>query len=108
LSDVIDRLLQVEQDARRTIAEAEEEAERMVAEAREDARHMEAEGREAARQEAEAMREVSGRKLKEAAEARVAEERAKLESAGTVRPEKLDEAARFAADIIAGRSSEDE
>jgi vacuolar-type H+-ATPase subunit H len=107
LSDVIDRLLQVEQDARRTIAEAEEEAERMVAAAREEARHMEAEGREAARQEADAMREDSARRLKEAADARIAEERAKLESAEKVDPETLDRAVRFAADIVAGRNEDE-
>jgi vacuolar-type H+-ATPase subunit H len=101
LSDVIDRLLQVERDARRIIAEAEEEAARTVDEARSDARHTESEGREAARQEAEQIRRESARKVKEAEEARIEEERGRLPSAEDADPEAVERAARFAADTIA-------
>jgi vacuolar-type H+-ATPase subunit H len=53
VSDLIRRLLQVEQEARRIIAEAEQGAERVKEEARQEARRVVAEAREAAQQQCE-------------------------------------------------------
>ncbi len=53
MSDLIRKLLQVEQEARQIIAEAEQGAERLKEEARQEARRVVAEAREAAQQQCE-------------------------------------------------------
>jgi vacuolar-type H+-ATPase subunit H len=101
VADVIERLLGVEQEARRVIARAEEEAAGTVDRAREEARHIVAEGHEQARREAEELLAATARTLQQEKEGRVEEEKGRLPSADSLDPVKLEEAVRFAVGVIA-------
>ncbi len=101
MSETIQRLLEIEQQARRIIEEAEEDADRIVAEAREQARRIRSEGREDARQRAQEMIDRNAEELRRQRRRRVREEQERLPSPEDLAPEKLDEAARLAVRVIA-------
>ncbi|MCK4376343.1 MAG: hypothetical protein KAX19_13485 [Candidatus Brocadiae bacterium] len=101
MSDVIERLLEVEQQARRIIAEAEREAARTVDRARQEARRIAAEGREEARRQAEQLVAHNARALQEQKEKLIEQERRRLPSAQSIGGEELAKAVEFAVRVIA-------
>ena len=101
MSDVIERLLEVEKEARQVIAQAEQEAADTTARAREQARRIVAESREEARRQAEDLHNREVRALQEQKQERIRQERAKLPSADSIDPEKLDESVAFVVRTIA-------
>ncbi len=108
MSDVIERLLEVERQARRIIADAEQKADETVSQAREEARRIVADSREEARRDADELLQREVRALQERKSERIAEESGKLASPDSVSPEKLKEAVEFVVNVIAyGQEGQD-
>lgn len=101
MSDIIERLLEVEKEARQIIAGAEREAGDTVSRAREQARRIIADAREEARRQAEELFDRQVRTLQEQKEERVKQERGRLPSADSVAPDKLNEAVGLVTRAIA-------
>jgi len=102
VSDVIDRLLEVEREARAVIEKAEQEAGQLVENAREEARRIVEEGHEEGRRRAEEILQESVRRLDEQRKERLERERARLPSAEGVDEAVLNKTADFVVGVIAG------
>jgi len=101
VSDVIERLLEVEKQARRIIAEAEQKADQTVSQAREEGRRIIADSRQKARRDADELFQREADAIEDRKNQRIKQESSKLPSADSVSPEKLKEAADFVANVIA-------
>ena len=101
MSDVIERLLEVEQEARRLIAQGEREAEEAVEHAREEARRIVSEGHEEARRRAQEILDRTSEALQKQTAERVEEEKARLPLADGVDPGRLAEAVQFVVSLVA-------
>ena len=101
MSDVIERLLEVEQRARRIIADAEAGAAQTIDRAREEARTIVEQGREEARRQAEQLVSSNAQALAEGKDRCLAEAKAGLPSADALGQDALERAARFAVNVIA-------
>ena len=101
MSNVIERLLEVERQARHVIAEAERQAAQTVDEAQAQARRLVAEGRKKAQADADEMLAGQARELEEDRQARLREEASRLPSAETMDPQKLGKAVQFVVKTVA-------
>jgi len=101
VSDVIERLLDVEHEARRLIARAEGEAEQALERAREEGRRIVAEGHEEAQRQAQEIVDRTERALEQQMAERLDEEKKRLPSAEQVDASRLARAVELAVDIVA-------
>jgi len=101
VSDVIDRLLSVEHEARGVIARAEREAEEILERARRDARRLVAEAQEEAREKAAAAVERVESALGERMAERLEREEKDLPSVERIAPAHMARAVETAVDVVA-------
>ena len=103
MSDVIQRLLDVEKEARRIIARAEAEAASTASRAGEQARKVSVEAREKARGEADDLYRLNA--LAARREARLAQAKAELPTPDSLDPDGLAKAAHFIVAVVSGLES---
>lgn len=101
MTDVIQRLLEVEKEARRIIAEAEDEAAQTVDRARDEARRIIADGRKQAQTEAEELSNRQVQTLQQQKEERLQQEKARLPSADGIDRQRLANAVEFVRQVVA-------
>ena len=101
MSDVIERLLDVEHEARRLIAAAEGEAEQALDGAREEGRRIVAEGHEEAQRQAQEIVDRTERALQQQMAERLDEEKKRLPSAEQVDASRLARAVEVAVGTVA-------
>jgi vacuolar-type H+-ATPase subunit H len=101
VSDIIERLLEVEHQARLIIAQAEHDADKAGEEARNRARQILQEGREDAHRRAQQILDANERELEQRRQERLGEERSRLRSPADVPPEALAEAVEVVVAAIA-------
>lgn len=106
MSDVIERLLSVEQEARRIIAQAEKDADEALERAREEGGRIESEGHAETRRQAEEVLSTAERSLREQKEEAIRQESERLPSADSIDAAELGKAVRFAVGVIAGAEGE--
>ena len=104
MSDVIQRLLEVERNARRIISDAEREAARTVEEARREARRIVAEGRQAAQREADEDLRERVEQWEREKQARLDAEAGKLLSPEQLDPGAMARAVDFVVQVVAGQA----
>jgi vacuolar-type H+-ATPase subunit H len=102
VSDVIQRLLEVEKDARRILTEAEQQAAAMLSRANEEARSARAEARDKGRRDADEFVKQKTEELQERYAARVEAAKAQLPSPGNLDPDEVREAARYVVNVVSG------
>jgi len=102
VSDLIHRLLEVEGEARKIIADAEQQAAQTLSRATEQARRIRAQAREEGRREAERFLEQASEALRERHESQIEKARAGLPSPESVDREQVKKAVRFIVDVITG------
>jgi len=101
VSDIIDRLLGIEKEARSIIARAEKDAVALLDDAREEARRTVAEGHKQARDEAARFRQCQSDELTRQRDDRLRQEQAKLPTPESVDSGKLRRAVEFVVRVVA-------
>jgi vacuolar-type H+-ATPase subunit H len=101
VSDIIERLLEVEKQARQIIARAEKEAAEEVEKAREEARQIVADSRRQAREEADRLLQEQAAELDGQREERIQREQSELPSPDSIDRQKLADAIEFVVGAIA-------
>lgn len=101
MSDVIERLLDVEHEARRLIAQAERETEQALDQAREEGRRIVAEGHEEAQQKGQEIVERAETALQQRMTERIEQEKRGLPSAERIDPARLARAVETAVGVVA-------
>jgi V/A-type H+-transporting ATPase subunit G/H len=99
--DVLGKLLEVEKDARRIIAESESEAEQILADARAEAGRIVAEAREEGRHRAAEFLATHQQELERKKQARLDQERSHLPDVDSLPPEALQEAVQVIVRAVA-------
>ncbi|MFW6189323.1 MAG: V-type ATP synthase subunit H [Planctomycetota bacterium] len=105
MSDVIQRLLEVEKEARRIIEEAEQEADRIARQANREAEEIREQTRNQAREDADGLVQDKLSELQQRKQQRLKEAAEELPSPEDLEQEKLDEAVRLVTDVITARES---
>jgi vacuolar-type H+-ATPase subunit H len=105
VGDVIERVLNVEEEARRIVAEAEQEAQAILDRAHAEAQQIESAARERARREADDLLSAKARVLEEQRQKAIREEQQRLPSVEGIAPARLEEAVRFAVGVVAGEAA---
>jgi vacuolar-type H+-ATPase subunit H len=100
LSDVIERLLDVEHEARRLIARAEHEAEQALERAREEGRRILAEGSDEAQRKTQEIVEGAQKALQQRMAERLKDEEKELPSAERIDPARLARAVETAVAVV--------
>ncbi len=108
MSDVIQKLLEVEKEARGLLVEAEQKAAEMMSEANAQARAVKSKGREEGRLQADKFVKDREDELSRQYESRLQEEKSGLPSPKDLDPDDLKNAARFVVSIISGQRAEHE
>jgi DNA mismatch repair protein MutS2 len=101
VSDIIERLLEVEKEARQIIARAEKEAAEAVEKARDEARQIVAESRRLAREEADKLLESQATELDKQRDERLRREESQLPSPDSIDRRKLADAVEFVVRAVA-------
>jgi vacuolar-type H+-ATPase subunit H len=102
MGDVIERVLNVEEEARRIVAQAEQEAQAALDRAHAEAQRIESEARERARREADELLSAKARALEGQREEAIREEQQRLPSVDSIDPVRWEEAVEFAVRVITG------
>ena len=105
MGDVIERVLNVEEEARRIVAQAQQEAQAALDRAHAEAQQIESAARERARREADELFSTKARALEEQREEAIREEQQRLPSVDSIDPAKLEKAVRFAVGVLAGEAA---
>lgn len=105
MSDVIGRLLEVEKEARQIIADAEQKAGAVLSRANDEARAAKAEARTEGRRQADQFIKQKTEELRQRYQEQVERARAKLPAPGSLKPDEVRQAVRFAVDVISGTES---
>jgi len=108
VSDVIQKLLEVEKEARGLLTEAEQKAAHTLSKANEQARAVKSEGREEGRLQADKFVKDKGDELRRQYESRLAEVKAGLPSPEDLDPDEVKKAAHFVVRIISGQGADRE
>ncbi len=108
MSDVIQKLLEVEKEARGLLTEAEQKAAHKLSEANAQARKVKSEGREEGRLQADKFVNDRTEELRRQYESHLAEEKAGLPSAEDLDPDEVKRVARFVVRIISGQGADRE
>ena len=105
MSDVIERLLDVEKEARKIIADAEQQANAALSKANDEARAAKAEARTDGRRQADQFIKQKTEELRQSYQQRVDSAKAKLPTPESVDAGQVRQAARFVVDVISGQES---
>lgn len=105
MGDVIERVLNVEEEARRIVAEAEQEAQAILDRAHAEAQQIESAARERARREADDLLSAKARVLEERRQKAIQEEQQRLPSVEGIDPASMEKAVRFAVGVVAGEAA---
>jgi vacuolar-type H+-ATPase subunit H len=108
VSDVIQRLLEVEKEARGILTDAEQQAAATLSKANEQARAVRADGREQSRQHADKFVAEKTEELNRQYEVRLEEAKAGLPTARSLDADEVQKAARFVVGVISGQASDSE
>jgi vacuolar-type H+-ATPase subunit H len=101
VSDVIEKLLEVERQARQIIAEAEQQAAQVLGKAQEDARQVGADGRRDAQHEAADLLKRQAEEMERQRQQRLEQEKARLPAADSMDRQKLAEGIDFVVQAVA-------
>jgi vacuolar-type H+-ATPase subunit H len=108
VSDVIDRLLEVEKDARALLIDAEQQAAATLSKANQEARALRAEALEQGRRQADQFVKEQSDELQRQYEARLKQAEADLPTAKDLPPEEVRKIARFVVGVISAQEGEGE